>query len=121
MDGESFPTYLPGLVGRLGVSGVDWTFSKSDPAGMRYVLERALGIRGVVKKRRDVVLIDRTRVHLDLVEGLGSFVELEVVLSDGEPIEIGERISQELMTELDISDSALISKAYIDLMESQAL
>ncbi len=55
------------------------------------------------------------------MEGLGSVVELEVVLSDGEPIEIGERISQELMSELDISDSALISKAYIDLMESQAL
>jgi len=38
----------------------------------------ALGIKGVVRKRRVVYMIGQTRVHLDQVEGLGYFMELEV-------------------------------------------
>ena len=48
-------------------------------------LAGVLKTRGVVTKRREVFLIGRTRVHLDDVKGLGTFVELEVVLGDDEP------------------------------------
>jgi len=41
-------------------------------------LGQALGIKGVVRKRRMVYMIGQTRVHLDQVEGLGEFMELEV-------------------------------------------
>ena len=37
-----------------------------------------------------MLIIDQTRVHLDKVEGLGSFVELEVVLRDEQSTEDGE-------------------------------
>ena len=89
------------------------------PTAMREALSKALGIRGVVKKRREVVLVGRTRIHLDLVEDLGSFVELEHVLDDGEKLAAGERMVQDLMDELGILDSALVSGAYIDLMEAR--
>jgi len=41
-------------------------------------LGEALGIKGVLRKRRMVYMIGQTRVHLDQVEGLGDFMELEV-------------------------------------------
>jgi adenylate cyclase class IV len=88
------------------------------------LLTRALGaalpVRGQVVKRREVFLLGRTRVHLDEIAGLGCFVELEVVLNDGEPIESGEREAQQLMHALDIPTSALIAGAYIDLLTRAA-
>lgn len=80
-------------------------------------LSGVLPVRGAVTKRREVFLVGRTRIHLDEVEGLGSFVELEVVLSDGESVEYGERIARELLRDLEIPESSLISEAYIDLLE----
>jgi predicted adenylyl cyclase CyaB len=83
-------------------------------------LSRVLPVRGVVRKEREVVLIGQTRVHLDTVEHLGTFVELEVVLSDGQSAEHGDRIARELLRTLGISDSNLISVAYIDLLDEAA-
>src|SRR2546425_3643256 len=57
------------------------------------VLSQALGsvlfVRGIVAKRRELFLVGRTRVHLDRVDDLGCFVELEVVLAPGESVEDG--------------------------------
>ena len=80
-------------------------------------LSRVLPVRGVVTKRREVFLVGSTRVHLDDVDRLGSFVELEVVLSDGESVEDGERVARELLLALEIPESGLISEAYIDLLQ----
>ena len=56
----------------------------SEPEVLQQVLSAACGVRNVVRKTRDVYLIGRTRVHVDEVESLGSFVELEVVLGEDE-------------------------------------
>uniref|UniRef100_A0A8C3FEW7 CYTH domain-containing protein n=1 Tax=Chrysemys picta bellii TaxID=8478 RepID=A0A8C3FEW7_CHRPI len=50
----------------------------ADPAGLKAVLSQALGVQGVVKKERRLYVVGQTRVHLDRVEGLGDFLELEV-------------------------------------------
>ena len=47
-------------------------------------LEATHGVRGCVRKRRNLWILDATRIHLDEVEGLGAFVELETV-SEGAP------------------------------------
>jgi adenylate cyclase class IV len=83
-------------------------------------LSRVLPVRGVVRKEREVVLIGQTRLHLDTVEGLGTFVELEVVLSDGESSEHGEHVARDLLRTLQLSDSSLIAEAYVDLLDGRA-
>jgi hypothetical protein len=39
-------------------------------------------------------------------------------LSDGESVERGERVARELLRDLEIPESSLISEAYIDLLEA---
>ena len=87
-----------------------------DPDGLLDALSIALGVRGIVRKRRTLYLIGQTRVHLDRVEGLGDFVELEVVLSDEQDPGDGLATARRLMAELGIAESQLVEKAYIDLL-----
>jgi predicted adenylyl cyclase CyaB len=89
------------------------------PDSLRETLVLAWGEAGRVRKRRQLLLIGRTRVHLDEVEGLGDFMELEVVLNDDEPAEAGEREAHALMAQLGIEPSALIDGAYVDLLAAQ--
>jgi predicted adenylyl cyclase CyaB len=90
--------------------------SCSSPATMKEALGGALGVLGVVHKHREVYLVGQTRVHLDRVGKLGTFLELEVVLGADDSEEPGERIVRELMKLLDVTDSQLVSGAYFDLM-----
>jgi predicted adenylyl cyclase CyaB len=92
-----------------------WIAGTDSPAAMRETLGRALGITGRVRKRRRLYLVDRTRIHLDEVEGLGSFVELEVVLAEGESAAHGEDTARQIMKSLGIDESQLVEGAYVDL------
>jgi adenylate cyclase class IV len=53
---------------------------------------------------------------LDEVEGLGPFIELEVVLQPGQDISQGVAIAHDLMAKLGISQNQLVEKAYVDLL-----
>ncbi len=89
----------------------------ADPAGLERALTAALGVRGVVRKTRTLYLVGQTRIHLDEVEHLGSFLELEVVLTPDESTEHGERVARDLLKKLEIREQDLISSAYLDLLE----
>lgn len=82
-------------------------------------LERSHGIRGTIKKKRMVFFVGQTRIHLDEVENLGLFTELEVVLEPYQNSEYGIQTSQKLMSLLKIHQYDLISKSYIDLYEQK--
>lgn len=86
------------------------------PGSLIATLAQAYGIRGVVRKRRSLYLMGQTRIHLDEVEGLGDFVELEVVLSTDQSVNQGVRIVQEIMERLGIPQKNLVDQAYIDLL-----
>ncbi len=86
------------------------------PGSLRQVLDLSLPQVGVVRKRRDVFLVGQTRLHFDQVEGLGRFLELEVVLRPGQAIAEGECVANELMARLEIERGDLIDTAYIDLI-----
>jgi len=88
----------------------------TDPAALRRVLDRAYGMTQVVEKTRTLCHVGQTRIHLDEVSGLGSFVELEVVLRDGQPEWEGHAIAADLMARLGIAESDLIGCSYADLL-----
>jgi len=91
-----------------------------DGEGLKSVLEKAYGIRHIVKKVRTLYLVGQTRIHLDLVEGLGEFIELEVVLTENQSTQDGERTALSLMQKLGIDSQNLVDLAYVDLLESAA-
>lgn len=87
-----------------------------DPDGLRTVLADALGVAGRVRKQRELYLTGRTRIHLDRVEGLGDFLELEVVLGNDESSRAGAAEARFLMEQLHIADEDLVDAAYVDLL-----
>jgi predicted adenylyl cyclase CyaB len=88
----------------------------ASPASLRDALDRALGSLGRVRKQRLLLLAGRTRIHLDRVEGLGDFLELEVVLDEGEAEAIGIAEAHALMGRLGVQPEQLLQGAYLDLI-----
>jgi adenylate cyclase class IV len=86
------------------------------PDILRAALSAAYGQVGRVRKRRILFLAGRTRIHLDRVEGLGDFLELEVVLKPEESTEAGAAIANALLEKLGVSPRQLVDKAYVDLL-----
>jgi adenylate cyclase class IV len=91
-------------------------------AEVRDVLRAALGILGVVEKRRRLFIVDNVRIHLDDVLGLGTFLELEAVLASprGAPTP-EERVALSRVAEaLRIEERESMSGGYLDLLLSAA-
>lgn len=92
-----------------------------EPEILHAALANALGVRGVVRKVRTLYLAGVTRIHLDRVEGLGEFAELEVVLAPGQDAAAGYETAAGLVTALGIAEGDLLEPAYIDLIELDRL
>ncbi len=91
------------------------------PALLRETLTRALGVIRTVKKQRHLYLCGATRIHLDLVEGLGTFLELEVAMRPGQSAVEGERTAHELMDKLGVAPGDLVAGAYADLLAARGV
>lgn len=91
----------------------------SAPDTLRDTLTLAYGVVGRVRKARLLFIAGRTRIHLDRVEGLGDFLELEVVLLDDESVETGIAEAHELLASLQVKPDQLLSGAYLDLLADQ--
>jgi adenylate cyclase class IV len=96
----------------------DYAISRTgDPEGLASLLGGCLPMIGVVAKTRTLLLAGRTRIHLDQVDGLGWYMELEVVLDEGEPPAAGHEEARRLMTDLGIAPEDLVQGAYLDLLQ----
>lgn len=87
-----------------------------DPAVLRNILTETLGTIGVVKKTRELFLVGQTRIHIDKVDGLGDYLELEVVMRSEQRESDGQEIVRHLLSELCIGPTDLLAEAYIDLL-----
>jgi predicted adenylyl cyclase CyaB len=87
---------------------------------LKEILTRSLGILVVVKKEREIYFIDNVKFHIDTVENLGSFVEIEAIDRDGT---LGQEklVAQcQFFLELfNIAPEDLIAVSYSDLLLKQ--
>ena len=91
--------------------------STACPSELRECLASALGECGRVRKKRILFRVGNTRIHIDEVEGLGDFMELEVVLSEDQTVVEGIATARRVMQQLGISEQDLVEQAYIDLLQ----
>jgi len=90
----------------------------TEPEALREILGLTLGVIGVVRKTRTLYQVGQTRIHLDRVEGLENFLELEVVLRPEQTEAEGKAIAQGLLEDFRIEENQLVAVAYIDLLVS---
>lgn len=92
----------------------------ADATSLKAALAMSLGVRVVVTKRRELLLWQNVRIHLDTVDGLGTFLEFEAVIAAN----ADEAVSQErlnlLMRELEIDPGSAIAGSYSDLLMQTA-
>ncbi len=90
------------------------------PDPLRELLAEAHGLLGRVRKQRSRYRLGRCAIHLDRVEGLGDFIELEAELADGEPEAAARAEIEALMAALGIAGASLVRGAYLDLQAEAA-
>jgi predicted adenylyl cyclase CyaB len=74
----------------------------------------------VVRKQRTLFLKDNIRFHLDRVEGLGDFMEIEYIVSQAQNKEAVKKEVDLLLNALRIQKESLIGCSYIDLLAEPA-
>ena len=105
----------------IGPKLSEYTISRTqDAEDLKTTLSETVGQLAEVKKRRQLLKVSRIRLHFDSVEGLGNFIELEVVLRPSETLDIGQREATRLMDALEIKKQDLIDCAYVDLLLQRA-
>ena len=88
---------------------------------LKEILIKAHGVKVVVKKKREIYFIDNVKFHIDEVEGLGSFVEIEAIDTDGS---LGlEKIKEQCyfyLQQFQIGEDDLLTHSYSDLLMNQS-
>ncbi len=88
-----------------------------EPQRLRQVLSAALGVACVVRKRRELLLWHNVRIHLDQVENLGNFVELEAVIGADIDKSISAQRLEQVILALRIRPEDCIATSYSDLIQ----
>jgi homotetrameric cytidine deaminase len=87
----------------------------TDAAALKEALDAAYGTKVVVAKKRRLLLWENVRIHLDEVEGLGAYMELEGLVDGDDDGPARERVER-LRRELEIDDANLVAAGYSDLL-----
>ena len=92
-------------------------YNSSDPQTLKNILSKALGILITVKKQREIYFINNVKFHIDTVEGLGSFIEIEAQdKTDKIPKQHLKQQCQYYLELFKIPETNLISVSYSDLL-----
>lgn len=84
---------------------------------LKEVLEKALGLKVVVDKTREIYFIDNVKFHIDKVKGLGNFVEIEAI--DNEGVQDIERLRKQCecyLRAFKIKEEDLLENSYSDML-----
>ncbi len=113
-DGAALVFYRRGAHGALMLSDYE-IVPVADPERTRAMLGAALGVLAEVCKKRTLLMRGNLRLHLDRVEQLGEFGEIEAVLGAGAGEPSSRTAVDELLTALGVRRDDLISVSYFEL------
>jgi len=92
-------------------------YKPQDAENLKDILRAANGVKVVVDKQRKIFFIDNVKFHIDKVEGLGSFMEIEAIDKDNS---IGtDRLHEQCkfyMTLLKVKEENLLTSSYSDML-----
>ena len=90
-----------------------------DAAGLKEVLTKSIGIKAIVKKKREIYYIRNVKFHIDEVPGLGSFVEIEAgnILADFSQEQLKQQCDFYVKA-FGIKEVDLVEVSYSDLLLS---
>ncbi|MGH7247419.1 MAG: class IV adenylate cyclase [Pseudomonadota bacterium] len=103
--------------GELQLSGYE-IVPVADPAAMRAMLAAALGILAEVRKVRMLLMRSNVRLHLDRVEDLGDYGEIEAVIAEGDDPEDSRAAVDQLLGALGVAPSELIGVSYFEMLRA---
>jgi len=101
-----------------GPSQSDIILFPSEPqSSLKEVLTKSIGVLVVVDKKREIYFIDNIKFHIDVVNDLGTFVEIEAIDEDGS---IGKdkllEQCESFLALFDIQKADLVAVSYSDLL-----
>ncbi len=99
---------------KTGSRWSDYQLISLENNNAREYLDDILETETVVEKTRHLYLFDNTRIHLDTVKGLGSFLELETLVINGK--DDAEKRFSHIIKVLELNPEGEIRKSYRDLM-----
>ena len=89
---------------------------------LKAILCNHLSIAVVVKKKRLIYFVDHVKFHFDDVEGLGTFMEVEVIdINHSYTTEQLKQQCDDYLSFFKIEPKQLISKSYSDLFHAKKL
>lgn len=113
-DGAALIRYARTHQGALEASDYD-IVPVADPGPLRTMLTAALGVLAEVRKERWLLMRRNLRLHLDRIEGLGTFGEIEAVAATGEPLDLYRTEVVEVLAALGIDPATLLRESYFEL------
>lgn len=81
---------------------------------IKSILTKSLGIKIVVEKERNLWMYENTRIHLDVVQGLGYFLELETVVDTTSQTDATQEHLR-IIESLNLSQYSKQSRSYSDM------
>ena len=84
---------------------------------IKALLSATLGIKVVVDKIRHIYFVDNIKIHLDNVQQLGTFVEVEAIDKEGKyEVDYLNKQCQNLFEKFELEKASLASRSYSDML-----
>ncbi len=93
-------------------------YQTKDPSMLKLILEQAFGVQNIVSKKRYLYMFNDTRIHVDNVSNLGSFLEFEVPMNS--VIEEPQATMQFLIKSFHINEADFIKGSYSDMVQTKS-
>ncbi|NHJ49800.1 MAG: class IV adenylate cyclase [Asgard group archaeon] len=93
-----------------------YLYHSQDPELLESILRHSLGVLIEVRKKREMHYIDNIKFNLDVVDELGTFIEIEAMTDDESDFQKLKLKVEKLIEQLEIPQSAIQSHSYSDLL-----